>query len=127
MPDSQRRLVLREPSMTSLHEQTMFVLTDPSSSRNFPTSCPSRSLGSAHSTSSAPCSSISTSSSFPSFASCGGRGADEFGEPAEMVMGISIGEGTRRAATRLGDSEARVWCCDATGDKHSGYIDEYAK
>lgn len=61
--------------------------TDPSSSLNFPTICPSRSLLAVHSTSSVPCSSIRTSSSFPSFANCGGKGrVDE----DEIFMGINM-------------------------------------
>jgi len=65
------------------------ALTDPSSNRNVPTICPSLSLLSVHSTSSEPCSSMRTSSSFPSFVSCAGS---EAVDEDVIVIGINIGK-----------------------------------
>ena len=65
----------------------IWLLTDPSSNWNLPTSCPSLSLLSLHSTPREPCNSIRTTSSLPNFANWGGRGKVDAGE---IVMGINI-------------------------------------
>ena len=64
------------------------LLTDPSSNWNLPTSCPSLSLLSVHSTPREPCNSMRITSSLPNFANWGGRGNVDRGE---IVMGINIG------------------------------------
>jgi len=83
-------------------------LSDPSSKRNLPTTCPSFSPALVHSTSSEPCSSMRTSSSFPSFAICGG--SLRVGGEGEVAVGNDNDIGMNMVFFLMGNGMFKLSC-----------------